>query len=78
MYEAAAGGLDLLSPVFGGATRVKLPSARGLEALAAQQPEIVLVHDAARPFVSPAMIERAIARGEEHRCRALASRKPIR
>jgi len=32
----------------------------GLEALAARAPEIVLVHDAARPFTSQALIERAI------------------
>ncbi len=33
----------------------------GLEALASHAPEIVLVHDAARPFASPALIARAIA-----------------
>jgi 2-C-methyl-D-erythritol 4-phosphate cytidylyltransferase / 2-C-methyl-D-erythritol 2,4-cyclodiphosphate synthase len=32
----------------------------GLEALASQKPDIVLIHDAARPFVSPAVISRAI------------------
>jgi 2-C-methyl-D-erythritol 4-phosphate cytidylyltransferase/2-C-methyl-D-erythritol 2,4-cyclodiphosphate synthase len=32
----------------------------GLEALAAFQPDIVLVHDAARPFASPDLIDRAI------------------
>ena len=30
-------------------------------------PRIVLVHDAARPFVSPALITRAISRGEDRR-----------
>ena len=60
LYQAAAGGLDVLSPVFGGATRQASVRA-GLEALVAHQPEIVLVHDAARPFASGALIERAVA-----------------
>lgn len=48
-------------PVHGGATRAG--SVRnGLEAVAADgPPDIVLVHDAARPFVSSALVERAIA-----------------
>ena len=32
----------------------------GLEALASQKPDLVLIHDAARPFVSAALISRAI------------------
>jgi 2-C-methyl-D-erythritol 4-phosphate cytidylyltransferase / 2-C-methyl-D-erythritol 2,4-cyclodiphosphate synthase len=60
LYEAAASGLDVLSPVLGGATRQASVRA-GLEALATHRPKIVLVHDAARPFVSPALIERAVA-----------------
>ncbi len=60
LYEAAAAGLDLLKPVFGGATRQASVRA-GLEALTAHRPEIVLVHDAARPFASPALISRAVA-----------------
>jgi 2-C-methyl-D-erythritol 4-phosphate cytidylyltransferase/2-C-methyl-D-erythritol 2,4-cyclodiphosphate synthase len=35
----------------------------GLEALADRAPAIVLVHDAARPFTSPALVSRAIAAG---------------
>ena len=39
----------------------------GLEALAAgAAPEIVLVHDAARPYVDAALIARAIAAGRDH------------
>ena len=60
LYEAAAVGLDLLPPVFGGATRQASVRA-GLEALTPQRPEIVLVHDAARPFASLALISRAVA-----------------
>jgi 2-C-methyl-D-erythritol 4-phosphate cytidylyltransferase/2-C-methyl-D-erythritol 2,4-cyclodiphosphate synthase len=52
-------GLDLLPPVPGGAERqdsVRL----GLEALAAQRPERVLIHDGARPFPDSTMIDRVI------------------
>src|SRR4051812_899201 len=59
-YAAASAGLDLLSPVFGGATRQASVRA-GLEALENRHPDLVLVHDAARPFASDALIGRAIA-----------------
>ncbi len=60
LFASAVAGLDLLPPVHGGATRQASVLA-GLEALAARQPEIVLVHDAARPFASAALIDRAVA-----------------
>jgi 2-C-methyl-D-erythritol 4-phosphate cytidylyltransferase / 2-C-methyl-D-erythritol 2,4-cyclodiphosphate synthase len=60
LYPAAVAGLELLPPVPGGATRQASVRA-GLEALAARRPELVLVHDAARPFASAALITRAIA-----------------
>jgi 2-C-methyl-D-erythritol 4-phosphate cytidylyltransferase/2-C-methyl-D-erythritol 2,4-cyclodiphosphate synthase len=59
-YENASKGLKLLAPVFGGATRQASVRA-GLEALAHTPPHIVLVHDAARPFCSAALVSRAIA-----------------
>ncbi len=46
-------------PAIGGATRQASVHA-GLEALASQKPDVVLIHDAARPFVSAALISRAI------------------
>jgi 2-C-methyl-D-erythritol 4-phosphate cytidylyltransferase/2-C-methyl-D-erythritol 2,4-cyclodiphosphate synthase len=61
-FEAESAGLILLAPVFGGATRQASVRA-GLEALARRKPDLVLVHDAARPFVSATLIERAIAAG---------------
>jgi len=61
-YAAAAEGLALLPPAFGGATRQASVRA-GLEALAGQHPAVVLVHDAARPFASAALVSRAIAAG---------------
>jgi 2-C-methyl-D-erythritol 4-phosphate cytidylyltransferase/2-C-methyl-D-erythritol 2,4-cyclodiphosphate synthase len=60
LYAAAADGLATLAPAFGGATRQASVRA-GLEALAGRAPAIVLVHDAARPFTSPALVSRAIA-----------------
>ncbi|MGH6664717.1 MAG: bifunctional 2-C-methyl-D-erythritol 4-phosphate cytidylyltransferase/2-C-methyl-D-erythritol 2,4-cyclodiphosphate synthase [Pseudolabrys sp.] len=60
LYQGATAGIDLLRPVFGGATRQASVRA-GLEAIAARQPDIVLVHDAARPFASAALVSRAIA-----------------
>lgn len=59
LYDAAGAGLNLGAPVHGGATRqdsVRL----GLEALATEAPDIVLIHDAARAFVSAALIGRVV------------------
>src|SRR5262245_15597913 len=60
LFAAATAGLDLLPAVAGGATRQESVHA-GLEALAVRAPATVLVHDAARPFASPALVARAIA-----------------
>jgi 2-C-methyl-D-erythritol 4-phosphate cytidylyltransferase/2-C-methyl-D-erythritol 2,4-cyclodiphosphate synthase len=59
-FLSSAVALDILAPVTGGATRQASVRA-GLEALAPKSPDLVLVHDAARPFVSAALISRAIA-----------------
>jgi 2-C-methyl-D-erythritol 4-phosphate cytidylyltransferase/2-C-methyl-D-erythritol 2,4-cyclodiphosphate synthase len=59
-YHMAAAELDVLPPVFGGATR-QCSVRAGLEALVDRKPDIVLVHDAARPFASAALVSRAIA-----------------
>lgn len=62
-YQDAIAGLeDLLPSVAGGATRQASVRA-GLEALAPRAPALVLIHDAARPFVSAALIDRAIGAG---------------
>ncbi len=64
IYRAATAGLQKLSaPVAGGATRQGSVRA-GLEALASSAPDLVLIHDAARPFVTGALIDRAIAAGK--------------
>jgi 2-C-methyl-D-erythritol 4-phosphate cytidylyltransferase/2-C-methyl-D-erythritol 2,4-cyclodiphosphate synthase len=59
-FQRSSAQFQVLPPVFGGATRQDSVRA-GLEALAARNPDIVLIHDAARPFASPSLIARAIA-----------------
>jgi 2-C-methyl-D-erythritol 4-phosphate cytidylyltransferase/2-C-methyl-D-erythritol 2,4-cyclodiphosphate synthase len=66
LFTAATASMPtsaLLPPVAGGATRQASVRA-GLEALERHAPEIVLVHDAARPFATRALAERAIAAAE--------------
>jgi 2-C-methyl-D-erythritol 4-phosphate cytidylyltransferase/2-C-methyl-D-erythritol 2,4-cyclodiphosphate synthase len=65
VFRAATAGLQkLLPPVWGGATR-QASVRSGLEALAAHSPDIVLIHDAARPFLTAALIGRAIVAGKD-------------
>jgi 2-C-methyl-D-erythritol 4-phosphate cytidylyltransferase/2-C-methyl-D-erythritol 2,4-cyclodiphosphate synthase len=65
-FHAASEGLGkLLQPVAGGATRQNSVRA-GLEALAAHAPDLVLIHDAARPFLSGALINRAVLAAKAH------------
>lgn len=58
-------GLPALPPVPGGATRQASVRA-GLEALAAEPPGIVLVHDAARPVVPPGTVPALLAALASH------------
>jgi 2-C-methyl-D-erythritol 4-phosphate cytidylyltransferase/2-C-methyl-D-erythritol 2,4-cyclodiphosphate synthase len=65
LYDEAAAGLALLAPVNGGPERqdsVRL----GLESLEGMAPSLVLIHDAARPFVDPGVISRVIAALDRH------------
>ncbi|NVN86226.1 MAG: bifunctional 2-C-methyl-D-erythritol 4-phosphate cytidylyltransferase/2-C-methyl-D-erythritol 2,4-cyclodiphosphate synthase [Rhodopseudomonas sp.] len=59
MFNQAVSGLNYQPAVGGGATRQASVRA-GLEALAGLSPDVVLIHDAARAFVTPALISRAI------------------
>ena len=54
-YQTASAGFDLPPPVEGGASR-QHSVLNGLEALVAQPPDLVAIHDAARPFIRPADI----------------------
>lgn len=65
LYAEAARGLDLLPPVVGGATRQASVRA-GLESLSADAPDLVLIHDAARPFLGSALVDRVLAALEHH------------
>lgn len=64
-YDDALRGLPLLPPVAGGATRQDSVRA-GLEGLADNAPDLVLIHDAARPFAAPAVIDRVVSAAREH------------
>tara|TARA_R110002110_G_scaffold260260_1_gene475836 strand:- start:17873 stop:18997 length:1125 start_codon:yes stop_codon:yes gene_type:complete len=67
-FADASQGLNLAPPVLGGETRQD--SVRnGLESLATgSAPDRVLIHDGARPFVSPALIDRVISALDECDC----------
>ncbi len=60
-FARATQGIVVPPPVIGGATRQD--SCRiGVEACAVQSPSKILIHDAARPFISPKLISDVIAR----------------
>lgn len=59
LYRGAAGTLSLLPPVIGGASR-RESVRNGLEALADAEFDVVLIHDAARPFVPADLIDRLV------------------
>lgn len=63
--EASAGIAKLSAPVLGGAER-QVSVRLGLEALAPLQPDVVLIHDAARPFVSRETIRSVIDAAKQH------------
>ncbi len=60
LFDAAAEDLAVAVPVIGGTTRQESVLA-GLEALAGDSPDLVLIQDAARPFATAAMLERVVA-----------------
>ena len=64
LYHEAVQGLSLLPVVTGGATRQQSVY-NGLQALKPHQPDWVLIHDAARPFLSSALLGRVINALEE-------------
>lgn len=62
LYDQAVAGREnpkLLEPVYGGSSR-QMSVRLGLDSLQSQSPDKVLIHDAARPFVSATTIERVI------------------
>jgi 2-C-methyl-D-erythritol 4-phosphate cytidylyltransferase/2-C-methyl-D-erythritol 2,4-cyclodiphosphate synthase len=66
LYDQASDGLNLLPPVNGGAerqdsVRLGLESLESLERLKGKSPELVLIHDGARPYLSRRLIDQVIA-----------------
>ncbi|MBO0741332.1 MAG: bifunctional 2-C-methyl-D-erythritol 4-phosphate cytidylyltransferase/2-C-methyl-D-erythritol 2,4-cyclodiphosphate synthase [Hyphomicrobiaceae bacterium] len=62
LYRAAVGELasgKLVNPICGGATR-QASVGNGLRALSTDLPDLVLIHDAARPFVTRDIIDRVL------------------
>ena len=57
LYDEATTGLPLLTPVLGGETR-QASVHNGLESLTGSPPDLVLIHDAARPFIDAPTIDR--------------------
>jgi 2-C-methyl-D-erythritol 4-phosphate cytidylyltransferase/2-C-methyl-D-erythritol 2,4-cyclodiphosphate synthase len=65
LYVQATAGLDILPPVTGGAARQD--SVRnGLESFTGIKPDKVLIHDAARPFVTADVIDGVLAALDRH------------
>jgi 2-C-methyl-D-erythritol 4-phosphate cytidylyltransferase/2-C-methyl-D-erythritol 2,4-cyclodiphosphate synthase len=65
-YNTAITGLEgINAPVIGGATRQE-SGYFGIEALAKRAPQNVLIHDAARPFVSSKLISHVLAALDRH------------
>lgn len=71
LYDQAAAGLGLGDPISGGDTRQD-SARRGLESLTDIAPGSVLIHDGARPFISPAVIGRVL-NGLENAVGAIAA-----
>ncbi len=65
LYAQSVDGLALLPQVYGGSERSDSVRA-GLNALAPHQPDYVLIHDAARPFLSHAVLDAIIAKLSPH------------
>ncbi len=65
LYDEAAAGLGVIEPVSGGASRQE-SVCNGLKALGHIQPDVVLIHDAARPFFPNELVSEIIAALDLH------------
>lgn len=59
LYAKAVGDLALAPPIIGGPMRQNSVR-RGLESFSASPPQLILIHDAARPLISAGIIDRVI------------------
>lgn len=64
-FAAAVSGLSVAPFVHGGASRQESVR-KGLEALAGDEPDLVLIHDAARPFASQGLLSHVLASLDRH------------
>lgn len=64
LYNQSVSGINILPPVTGGQERHN-SVINGLKAIETHHPDIVLVHDAARPFVTEDLITRCINQATE-------------
>ncbi|MEO8559005.1 MAG: bifunctional 2-C-methyl-D-erythritol 4-phosphate cytidylyltransferase/2-C-methyl-D-erythritol 2,4-cyclodiphosphate synthase [Rhodospirillales bacterium] len=64
-YREAVDGLSLLPPIMGGDTR-RQSVLNGLESLAARQPILVAIQDAARPLVHAGLVASLIEQASRH------------
>ncbi|WP_339857908.1 bifunctional 2-C-methyl-D-erythritol 4-phosphate cytidylyltransferase/2-C-methyl-D-erythritol 2,4-cyclodiphosphate synthase [Thalassospira alkalitolerans] len=64
-YNTAISGMSLPNPVVGGATRQQ-SVLNGLKSLESENPDYVLIHDAARPGISDDVITRVVAALANH------------
>lgn len=60
LYDEVASGFNLLPVIFGGATR-SASVKNGMEAIEKYNPELVLIHDANRPYLSTNLIDEIVA-----------------
>ena len=65
LYDQAAQSLELLPPIVGGASRQQ-SVLHGLRGLAPLKPDLILIHDGARPFVSASVINNVLAGLDNH------------
>lgn len=65
LYEQATQDMTLLDPILGGECRQQ-SVLNGLQSLGIHEPDLVLIHDAARPFVSPKQIEDILTAAAEY------------
>lgn len=65
LYHHAMGGASVMEPIAGGATRQESVY-NGLKALAECAPDYVLIHDAARPGLDRALLDRLIGAVQTH------------
>lgn len=76
LYESETNKLKLLPIVFGGATRGDSVK-NGIEAIAQYKPDLVLIHDANRPFLSVNLIDQIVNKLKDNNNKGVVPSLPI-